>query len=160
MPEYKDSMGRYRTQSLFFETNSVASETPVFTLKPQDHKGYPSMKRLYLEYMDPTEYSFAIEVLGSWEHWLRLTGCDWFQEYITAWRDELDLKLRSEGVKRMRALANDGNKDAAKWLAEKGWNKRSGAGRPSKEEVERERKQQARIASDIHGDAARLGIKH
>jgi len=158
MPEYKDSMGRYRTQSLFLETISITTETPVFTLKPQDHKGLPSLKRLYLEWMDPTEYSFAVEVLGSWEHWLKLCGSEWFMEHITVWRDELEIKLRSEGVASMRKLAAKGNKDASKWLAEKGWNKRSGAGRPSKEEVERERMQQARLASDLDDDAKRLGL--
>lgn len=155
-PEFKDSMGRYRTLSLFYETNTSA-ETPVFTLKPKDTHNYISMKRLYLEYADPTEYSFAIAVLGSWEHWQRLSNCDWFQKHVVEWRDELEVKLRSEAITEMRDLAMSGNKDAAKWLADRGWNKHK-VGRPTKEEVQSERVKAARIADGLTEDAARIGL--
>jgi hypothetical protein len=150
-------MGRYRTLSLFCETNQD-SEPPVFTLKPRDHNGLPSMKRLYLEYEDPTEYEFAIATLGSWEHWLKLSGADWFQKYITAWRDELEVKLRSKGVAKLKDQAASGNKDAAKWLAEKGWDKRQGAGRPTKREIEEEQQKRAKVASSLTDDAERIGL--
>ena len=157
-PDYRDKMGRYRTLSLFVETNND-SDTPVFTLKPRDHNGCKSLKQLYLSYEDPTEYSFAIEVLGSWEHWLKLSNSTWFKEYLDAWRLELEVLLRSKGIKEIRSQATAGNKDAAKWLAEKGWDKRQ-AGRPSKAEIEREKKQQASISSSLDDDAERIGLKH
>ena len=157
-PDYRDKMGRYRTLSLFVETNND-NDTPVFTLKPRDHNGCVSLKQLYLSYDDPTEYSFAIEVLGSWEHWLKLSNSTWFKEYIEAWRLELEVKLRSKGIKEIRNQAAAGNKDAAKWLAEKGWDKRQ-AGRPSKAEIERERKQQANVSNSLEDDAERIGLKH
>jgi hypothetical protein len=156
MPEFKDSMGRYRTLSLFYETNT-STEEPVFTLKPVDTKGYISMKRLYLEYSDPTEYSFAVAVLGSWEHWQRLSNCDWFQKYLEEWRSELEIKLRSEATREMYEQAMKGNRDAAKWIADRGWDKRK-AGRPTKEEVESERIKAARISDGLTEDAARIGL--
>jgi len=156
LSKYKDTIGRYRTQSLFYETNQ-SKERPVFTLKPQDHKGLPSMKRLYLEQNDPTEYSFAIGVLGSLEAWIKLSNASWFSKYIDAWRDELELKLRSEAISKMRNLAEDGNKDATKWLAEKGWEKRA-AGRPTKQQISDENRKKERVLSSIDDDAERLGL--
>ena len=47
--------------------------------------------------------------------------------------------------------------NAAKYLAEKGY--LSKRGRPSKEEVERERKIQAGVSKELEGDMERLGLK-
>ena len=74
-PEYKrrfkDSVGRYRTQSLFREMNSGKGEfDPLYTLKDEDPKGnLPSLKQMYLKANDPTEYEFAIAAFGEWHHW-------------------------------------------------------------------------------------------
>ena len=64
----KDSKGRYLTQSLFLELGY--KEQAVFTLK-DDHytynnKFYPSLKKLYLEEGDVTEYQFANKYLLGW----------------------------------------------------------------------------------------------
>jgi hypothetical protein len=50
---------------------------------------------------------------------------------------------------------------AAKWLAEKGWTDKRTAGRPSKAEVEGEKKQQASVKSVIQSDLDRLkNVRH
>ena len=58
----KDNVGRYRTQSLFreFYVHTSTGLSPIWTLKDEDPQGeLPSLKRIYLDYEDPTEYSFA-----------------------------------------------------------------------------------------------------
>ncbi len=160
---FKDDNGRYLTRGLFKETISAerkkVSDAP-YTLKPYDDGPYRSLKKIYLETGDPTEYLFAVDAFGEegWDQWQRLSKVAWFQEYITAWREELEIKLRATGVQKMRELADSGNKDAAKWVAEGAWDKKS-AGRPSKAQVKGELKKQAKIKDAFAEDAERLGIK-
>jgi len=157
----RDGSNRIRTVSLFVDAPGLTTSTepPVYALRAGDYKGVVSLKDIYLEVADPTEYDFALQALGSWEAWQRLAGPDgpqWFVPYITAWRDELEIKLRREAFLHMRKLA-EGKTDAAKWLAEGKWNSRS-AGRPSKEETKRELGKLASIHKGYEDDAVRLGL--
>ncbi len=159
-------MGRWRTQSLFLEMYVPDAEErgiePIFTFKPEDYKGLPSMKKIYLQIADPTEYKTAIELLGYWDHWKKLLDCPWFMEHLDAWREELEIKLRSGAVKAMIETAqNEGSKgtNAAKWLADRGW-KESKRGRFSKQELERERKIAAGVETSVQEDLERLGLRH
>ena len=152
---YKDTLGRYLTQSLFYE---YAGKGAPFTLKPYDHDGSVSMKQLYLAANDPTEYKFAIEVLGSWEHWQKLISSDWFHSYVAAWRDELEVKLRSEAIVSIHKQANE-NVSAAKWIAEKQYAQKGKVGRPTKEETAHTKKVQAMIDQETEEELNRLGIR-
>lgn len=153
--EYKDKMGRWITQGLFHEMSFGSFRQtfePPFTLA--DYKeGYRSMKQEYLEIGDPTEYTFAIQVLGSWDHWKQLCSSKWFSEHVENWREELELKLRAEGIKKLREIAK-GNSNisssAAKFLADKGWDLKRG--RPSKAEIERKNKMNSKIKNKINKD--------
>jgi hypothetical protein len=162
MGDRRSVQGVWLTKALFWEERHP-DYTPSFTLKETDREEngvvYPSLKQIYLEYSDPTEYSFAIEVIGSWEHWQTLCKSFVFRPYIKKWREELEVKLRSEALKAMRETArNEGSKGttAAKYLAEKGWEKK--AGRPSKAEIKRQARIDAGIHSEIDEDAERLGL--
>lgn len=153
--------GRLRTISLFVDAPvaTTSTEVPVYALRAGKYKGCPSLKDIYMELSDPTEYDFAIEALGSWEAWQRLTGPDgpsWFAPYVNAWRDELEVKLRREAFLHMRELAK-GKTDAAKWLAEGRWETRK-AGRPTKAEAQRELAKVTSIHKGYEEDAARLGL--
>ena len=154
----QDTMGRPLTQSLFLELG-YKTEFAIYTLKDDDYtyegKVYPSLKRLYLEEKDPTEYTFACSNLLGWKHWLRLCANKIILKHIEEWREELEVKLRSEGIKKAFLSAEGGSFQAAKWLADRGWEAR-GAGRPSKEAVERETKMQARVKDDFAEDVAYL----
>lgn len=154
----QDIMGKPLTQSLFLEIG-YNTEFAVYTLKDDDHvyegKIYPSLKKLYLEMEDPTEYEFATTYLLGWRHWKRLCENKAIRKFIDEWREELELKLRCRGVKATIESAANGNFNAAKWLADRGWELR-GAGRPSKEDVEREKKFQARASEEYSGDVVRL----
>lgn len=162
-----DSVGRYRTLSLFWEWNNPGDKPALFTTKPEDivrdDVTYKSMKKLYMSYEHAPgfEYDFAIDVLGSWEHWQKLVnGGKEIQEMIKDWQHELDIRLKAQGIKAiMRHSLDDDPKglQAAKYLVEKGYAKR--AGRPSKEEVERELKSDAKAAKERQADLERIGLK-
>lgn len=152
-----DGMGRYKTQSLFLEFGYDADA--LFTLKDQDHiyegKLYVSMKRLYLEMEDPTEYQFANTVLVNWKHWQKMTANKMIRQHVDEWRSELEYKLRAQGVQAMIQQGRTGSYQAAKWLADRGWDVRP-AGRPSKEEIQREKEFQSRVTDEYGADVIRL----
>lgn len=145
---YKDVMGRFRTKSLFFETSDkhmrAKYEVP-FSLKETDWevdgKLYRSMRILYLSHRDPTEYKFAIEALGSWDHWVELRKSMFFQSYYEKWRAELEIMIQSQGIAAMlEEVATKGRSavSSAKWLAERGWADDDKRGRPDKNKVMKE----------------------
>lgn len=163
---FKDpNTGNFLTQSLFYELSYARPDFVTYTLKDEDIdvtingevRHLESIKRLYLECEDPTEYQFATNHLGGWSHWKRL--CEKttrLHPYIEEWREELEVKLRSQGVRQMANIAmTDKGQQAAKWLAEKGWSDKK-RGAPSKEEKERELKIQTRMSSEIEDDLKRL----
>lgn len=155
---FKDDMGKWRTQALFYEYYTDQTYA-VFTIADKhrvvDGKTYYSLKQLYLEIADPTEYSFAMQVLGSWAHWLRMKKY-YLREHVKIWADELDMKLRSEGILQNIKAAKNGNYNAAKWLADRGWEQQRG--RPSKAEKEGKLKQDAALINDVEKDMERIGL--
>ena len=82
------------------------------------------------------------------------------KEYIQAWRDELDVRIKAQALKAMMFASRDNDAkgiNAAKYLADKGYV--SKRGRPSKAELERERKIQAGVRNDLESDMERIGLK-
>lgn len=154
-----DAMGRPLTQSLFLEIGY--SDFAVYTLKEFDHtykgKVYPSLKKLYLKEEDPTEYAFAEKYLLGWQHWKRLCENKVIAKHIEEWREELELKIRCQAVRDMQNLcaSENGNYSAAKFLADRGWEKRA-AGRPSKAEKERHLRIEERINEEFSADIKRM----
>lgn len=142
--KYKDGQGRWLTAGLFKETSMSPNIKPLYTLD--------QARRMYLEEADPTEYQFAQRLLESWEHWKILLECNWFKPIVEAWREELDVKLRSESIIMLVDTAKAGGREgaaAAKWVAERGWNPKSAPtrGRPSKGDVEKV----ARLEAEMQG---------
>ena len=153
-----DSRGRPITQSMFLEIGYT--DFAVFTTKDNDYtykgKVYPSLKRLYLEYEDPTEYAFVQEYLSGWNQWKQLCNNQQTLKFINEWREELELKLRSQAIRDMIDQSADGGSfQASKWLADRGWDKRA-AGRPSKQEQQKEQRVKEKISNEFNDDAARL----
>jgi hypothetical protein len=56
-----------------------------------------------------------------------------------------------------RAGAAKASENAAKWLADKGWEK-SSIGRPSKEKINKEARKLQAIKDEVSKDSERLGI--
>ncbi len=156
--------GRRYLQGLFFET-SLDKETVLYTMKEQDHLGYPSLKRLYLESLDPTEYTFACSHLENWSHWVELTETSWFKPTVDEWRRELEVLLRSHSLKAILAIAEDNTNTnhyyANKYLLDGHW-KPAGSvkrGRPSKDEVKAEIRAQAASLAEFEEDAKRINLE-
>ena len=162
---FKDSQGRYRTQSLFYETRHE-SYPAFFTLKKSDIERdgvkYISLYQKYLEIGDPTEYQVALQLFGSWDHWQALLKSKWFREHLTGWREELKVKLESDRYYEMLDKAKgDGpaSTQATKWLADRYSDKATAKrGRPSKQETEAHLKRVEAATAELEEDAARIGL--
>jgi len=155
----KDSRGRLIVQGLFLE-DSYNTDLAVYTYadEDKDYKGhiYPSLKRLYLGHMDPVEYNFAVTYLAGWGHWQRLCKNSVVSKEIEKWRDELRLKLVSEGVSMLIHLATEKDSyQAAKYLADQGWDVRE-KGRPSNDEIEGHIKKAAGLDAQYNTDVVLL----
>jgi hypothetical protein len=160
---FRDSRGRPLTQSLFLEFG-YNTEYAVYTTREEDYeyrgKLYFSLKALYLEHEDPTEYDFACTHLLNWNQWKRITKNKLFMPYHLEWQEELELKLRSAAVQDIRELATgDKGFQAAKWLANRGWDTRK-AGRPTNEEREHENNMQSKIDEEFADDVERMDKMH
>jgi hypothetical protein len=123
----------------------------VYTLKDQDHLGYVSLYRVYMETADPTEYEFATKYLAGWEHWEALCACSWFQPYVSRWRRELEVRVRAKALREVQAVATNpdhpSSYHANKYLLDGSWKPKgeSKAGRPTKVAILAEA---SRIASE------------
>lgn len=161
-PKFRAANGQYLTSGLFLETDKGAEgNKPLYTLKPYDHKGLPSLKRLYLEAEDPTEFDFACTYLEDYAHWERLCNTAYFRPHVEQWRKELALKLKSRALKAIIKDAVDGKYDANKFLVANGWIEKNEPGkaqrgRPSKSEVKEELARQAEIEKSLMDDMERL----
>lgn len=148
--KFRNISNQLLTRELFHET-AAKKDRILFTLRENDYDGLPSLRRLYMEANDPTEYQFAIEHLEGYQHWETLCKCAWFKPYVERWRKELELMVRSYGLKNvMKAAAKDGKDSfqASKYLADRGWDKTrssSTRGRPSRKEIH---EQATRMAED------------
>lgn len=151
------------TQALFLETNGWSRDKAVYTLGDEDivHKDKViySIRRLYVAMEDIHEYAFANKYFYSWAHWQRLLKSPIVSPHIEEWRKELEAKITSRNLKRMEDLAAEGNPQAIKYMANRGWNgepvprKR---GRPSKDEVTGELKRQAKESDVFESDWDRI----
>ena len=166
----KDTMGRFRTQSLFVETWRRSPHNdlpPIFSLKAEeDQDGIISLKRVYLDTGDPTEYRFASGLFKDTKHWAHLCSLGWFKPFVERWRFELRARLRSQAVDSLIRLADD-NLNAIKTLATEDYlyisyvdmedgkvpGKR-GRGRPKKQPVDN-----SPTEDTLADDAARIGLK-
>lgn len=152
-----DNSGKPLTQGLFLEIGY--SDSAIYTLKDDDHeyngRKLVSIKKLYLEMEDTTEYEFANKFFLGWSHWQRICNNKVLRKYIDEWRIELDLKLRARAVKLMIEQADSGGYQAVKWLADRGWDIKK-AGRPTKEDIESEKKAMAKAESEYGSDVVRL----
>ena len=140
MNKFKDTKGHWFTVGIFKELSSNPN-TVLYTLE--------EARQFYLECNDITGYTFSTTFLGGWKHWLALHNSPKVEPLIREWEEELEVKLRSKAVQNIIDLAKgDKGYQASKYLADRGWKIRD-AGRPSKEEVKRETRVQAKMYSEF-----------
>lgn len=160
--------GDFVTQSLFIEyTNNP--KYSVFTLRRDGKEGYLNFSELFLSMTksDPTEYTFALDVFGSYDHWLAICANKTILPYIERLRKEREVLVKSEALRKIISEANDPKSKnhyaAAKYVLEKGWEKevRELDGISKKEAKAQREKENVtkRTSSDILEDAERLGLR-
>ena len=165
----KTIKGVVRTKSLFYELSYDKPEFVIFTLKDQDleHKGktYVSMSNLFrsLVPQDPTEYTFAMAVFGSWYVWEVIREAPQLKVYVSRWRREADIKIKSEAIKAIAEEMNSQGRSsftAAKLLLERGWIEKEPASKSKQRLVEKEEYDMDRQALQLlDEEAERLGLK-
>jgi len=159
----KNPQGVRLTQSLFLEMSHDDIQ-PSYTMKDYDYEKdnvmYPSLRRLYMDCMDPTEHLFVQMAFdGDWDHWKKIKANDLLATKLkyNEWEEELSAKLRSTGMRGLVKQAQEGNVNAARWLAEGSW--KSKRGRPSKAEKEGMLRQDALLEKEFAEDLKRLGLE-
>lgn len=170
-----DGSSRPRITSLFWETRKINREddlAPMFTIKDKPHTvksdsndsliTYPSLKQIYMSYdhVPEFEYEFAMDVFGSWEHWVKLTKST-LRDMFAQWREELSIKLKAGALKKMMRAAIEPSSvgvNAAKYLADEGYVPAK-KGRVTKAEKERQAKIAAGVNEELQDDMARLGLQ-
>ena len=130
-----------KTEGLFWEMSTKfknipnrSEPTPVYSLKDYDHRGYPSMYRIYMD--SATEYEAGIRLLGSWKHWKKLCRCQFFQTHLEEWREERQLREESMAKTALLNSVEEGNVSAAKTILDE--KKKKVAGRPTSAAVQGE----------------------
>lgn len=158
---FKNSIGGFLLEGLFYERTLADKSNVTYTLKDQDHAGFPSLYRLYMETNDPTEYTFAIQHLDGWAHWERLCECTWFKPFVARWRREIDLRYRAGALKNIYDIAQSEGKDrlaANKIIVSGGWQPTEAVrrGRPTKADVKQEAHRLAQETHSLNEDFQRI----
>jgi len=148
MDNFKGVNGVMLTQGLFLEHNN--KDAP-YTLRDYDieRKGkvYKSVPAIYRTCVD--EYDAAMQIVGSWEHWKKLSNIDWFlnglltsQGYrytgLVDWRYEMQMRDESTAKRQLLEQAEGGNMSASRYLHEAAKKSTSKAGRPQKPTKQKE----------------------
>ena len=152
---YISDQGHYMTQGLFYEyRHQTKNFDAPYNLREDDYKGSKSVYKIYMSC--DTEYEAAQKILGSWKHWEILCKSPFFSKEIEKWREERAIREQALAKGVLLEQTREGNITAAKGVLET--HKRK-AGRPSKIEVEGERKRQANIDSKVSSIVERMS-KH
>lgn len=171
MNRFKNGTGQHYIRELFYEHDRLPREASIYCLKDYDFTGtdgrvYPSLRKFYVELEDPTEYLFATQYLDNWAHWTKLRDANWFQPFLKDWREELDVRLRSKALVRLREKAmNPSDKESGqinKFLVQSGWKDTSSsakAGRPTKAKIKEEAEKLFEQNSEHDADFKRLGLQ-
>jgi len=156
--KFKNSKGQYILQGLFYEMGTLSDNQYVqYTLKDTDYLGYPSLYQCYMSLDDPTEYTFATQFLGGWIHFQKLVASSFFPEYVTRWREEMEIKLQSKALAHLITESNDPDSrhcyNANKLLLDKGWkDKKTPVTRTAKEKIKEEAHRLQSTSATIEDD--------
>lgn len=176
--KFRNAVNNQRlTQALFFETTAPETrDYAIYSLSKVDKewngRKFKSLYKLYMAENDILEHDFATKYFESWDHWKQICETKFMRELIASWREELDVRIRSDALKIIQAEVYNNTKysyPAAVYIAKQGWKDRiktedtkttkKGAGRPTKASIAEEANRIAMEAHDVSADLQRLGIK-
>lgn len=147
MANFKDTRGVWATLSLFADRAGAYKDSIVF-------ESVDEARKLFIATKDPTGITFADEYLGGYEHWKALLNCRSLELEMASWKEEMEVRLRSEGLKNIHAMAKE-SFQASKLIMEGKWDDRK-AGRPSKAEVEKNIRVESKMKQEFNKDIARI----
>lgn len=110
------------TTELLWETAIAMDgrDSVLYTLRPSSRelngRTIPSLKALYMECGDTSEYSFAIKYFESWEHWQKVRSNTKITPFIDKWAQELEFRIRKEAFDRLKEAAENGSLEANKFI--------------------------------------------
>lgn len=141
------------------------SRRPTKKIFKQFHPGgtedLDEWRQIFVDTCDPTEYTAALQLTGSWAEWQRFKK-EWpgFSGVILPeWKVEQEIKIRSDAIRSVVLDAtSEKSKSAAssaKWLAEGRFDSRP-VGRPDSKRVAHESKVNDQLAREIEEDIARV----
>jgi hypothetical protein len=149
--------GSIRTKSLMADIIYEDSKyEPVYYMRHEksDDK-YISLKEVYMQIADPTEYQFATLCFYNYQQWGTICLTPWAVNVVAQWREELQIKLRSEAVKEIFTMTIDpevketSRLQALKWLADHGFVNKTHKNKVAKDVV----------IDYALADAERIGLK-
>jgi len=135
---------------------------------PDNGRALVDAQRSYILLEDKTGYKWSQAYLDSFEHFSRLMGATWFRELKEVWDAEIDAKLQARAIKAVVSLMEDPEAAdsvklaSAKYVAEKGWERRHKAsekGRPSKADIAKAVKAKTEKLTQEDQDMERIGLK-
>lgn len=163
----KASTNVWLTNALFEETALHGADNVIFTLKDKNSpEGYQSFPNIYfaLTDADPTEFTMATTVFGTWEHWDAICRSLKLKPYIAKLRTELNVRQKSKAVKYMlNEVESDGKNSfqAAKLLLAKPWEDTQDT-KPTasqrKTRKEQDTMEDQKVYKSFADDAKRLGL--
>ena len=113
---------------------------------------------MYQIYMScDSEYEAAMLLLNSWKHWEVLCNAPGFMKELVKWREEREIREAAIGKKVLIEEAENGNVAAARYLVD--INTKRKAGRPSKDEVEGQKRKEAAINNKVSSLIERMKVK-
>ena len=116
-----------------------------------------------------SKYQAAMKLVGSWNHWQRLTQSKRFMQGpekgfqwtgLQRWREEKEEKDRAKAYNQLKILAEEGNVQAIRLIFQGQDQKKRG--RPSKAEVQKAAEEQAALTRSIKQDLKLVAtnVKH
>lgn len=140
---------------LFIEYN------PKATLSLEDNDSNGSVRKLFLETMDPTGVAFADAHLpGGYPTLAALRRTKWFKPHFERWSTETRERIKAQAIKVIRYIAmdedNKGALAAAKYLASIEYESSPSRGRPTREEVDGKLKADTQTYHELQEDLKRL----
>ncbi len=110
-------MSKFSTENNILYTNALFKELDyqdagvyIYTIGhediEEDGRVLPSIRKAYLELEDLTEYEVATKYFQSWAHWKKVRESSKVKPYIDEWREELEVRMKSRGLKGIMGKAS------------------------------------------------------
>ena len=115
--------GRAMNRSLFVEFSgqgNTSDKYTILTLQKENRDGFPSLYKHYVTHCsdDPTEFTFADRLFGSWDFWVQLSESPDIKSYVDKWREENRIRQKAKALKLIMEEALD-EKSKSKFQAAK-----------------------------------------